>query len=266
MAELRVMLRHGKTRAIYLHQSDPCRILFPLPDDGQPFEAVFVLTSGGLAGGDRLRMGFEAAEKTALSIAGQAAEKVYRSSGEACRIEVGLAAEAGARIEYIPQETILFDGARLTRRHDVALAADARFIGADMLVFGRAAHGERLTSGSLIDTWRVRRSGRLVWADALRLEGDVAAILDRPFAFGRAAAMATALYCGPDAEALLKPARVRLNAASGCTAATLVNGVLLMRCLSGDAVVARGVLSDFLAWLRGAALDWPEHLPRVWRV
>jgi urease accessory protein len=260
--ELRARLRAGATRIAHLHQHDPGRILFPLPEQEQVLEAVLVITSGGLTGGDRLRIAVGAEAGASLSVAGQAAEKLYRSSGADCRISVDLSAAAGARLEYIPQETILFDGARLVRRQDVALTGDGALIAADMLVFGRTAHGgERFRHGLLHDSWRLRRDGRLVWADALRLEGDIAATLDRPFGFAGAVALATALYAGPGAADLLEPLRERMD---GRAALTLVNGVLLMRHLARDAATGRAVLVDYLAALRQAAFGWPAQLPRVW--
>ena len=264
-AELRVGLRAGQTRLLHLHQHDPGRILFPLSEADQPMGAVLVVTSGGLTGGDRLRVGGGVETGAALSVAGQAAEKLYRSSGADCRIDVGLSVASAATLEYVPQETILFDGARLARRQVVDLAADARLIAADMLVFGRIAHGgERFAHGLLRDSWRVRRDGHLVWADALRLEGDIAATLDNPFAFAGARALATAFCAAPDAAALLEPARERLAAASCNAAVTLVNGLLLMRCFGTDAALVRATLVDYLSFLRHAAFGWPAQLPRVW--
>jgi urease accessory protein len=103
-----------------------------------------------------------------------------------------------ARCEWLPQETILFEGARLSRRLDIALAPGARLLAAEMLVFGRAARGERFRHGSLHDAWRIRRDGRLIWADALNL-AEPAAALDRRFVLDGAGAMATLLLAAPDA-------------------------------------------------------------------
>jgi urease accessory protein len=261
-AELRAALRDGRSRIAHLHQHDPGRILFPLPEQADVLEAVLLVTSGGLTGGDRLRIAVGAEAGASLSVAGQAADKLYRSSGADCRIDVALSAADGGRLEYIPQESILFEGARLSRRQEVSLAPGGALIAADMLVFGRTAHGgERFTRGLLFDSWRVRIGGRLVWADALRLEGDIAAGLDRPFGFGGAVALATVLYCAPDAAALLEPLRERLE---GRVALTVVNGVLLMRHLAADAAAGRALLVEYLAALRQAAFGWPARLPRVW--
>lgn len=264
-AELRVGLRAGQTRLLHLYQHDPGRILFPLPGPGQPMEAVLLVTCGGLTGGDRLRIGVDIEAGAALSVAGQAAEKLYRSSDADCRIDAALAVAPAATLEYVPQETILFEGARLARRQVVDLAPDARVIAADMLVFGRSAHGgERFTNGSLRDSWRVRRSGRLVWADSLRLDGDIVAALDNPFAFAGARALATAFCAVPDPASLLELARERLVAAACKAGVTLVNGLLVMRCFGPDTAVVRATLVDYLSFLRHAAFGWPAQLPRVW--
>jgi urease accessory protein len=115
-----------------------------------------------------------------------------------------------------------------------------------------------LRRGRLYDGWRIRREGRLVWADALALEGDIAARLDGPYAFGGAEALATAIYVGADAESLLPQAR---ELADG--AASLVNGVLVARLFGAPARQIRARLIDYLSGLRAAA-GLPARLPRVW--
>ena len=128
---------------------------------------------------------------------------------------MSLAAGDGAWLEWLPQETILFDGARLVRRIAADLAPGARLLAAETLVFGRAARGERFTRGLLHEGWRLSRGGPLVWADALRLEDDVARRLASPAGFGGALALATALYVGEDAAALLPAARALAEAGEG---------------------------------------------------
>ncbi len=246
----------------HLYQSDPCRVLFPRAEPGHPPVAVLLTTSGGLTGGDRLRLDFAARDGAAATITSQAAEKIYRALDDDCRIDIGL--DIGeAWLEWLPQETILFDGAKLARRTTVRATRASRLLASEMLVFGRIARGERFTTGSLYDGWRIYREGRLVWADALRLEGDVAAALARPAAFDGAEALATAVYVAEDAAAHLEPARALLEPAASRAAATVVNGVLLARFV-GDAVTVRRDLIAYLCGLRRAAGGWPPRLPRVW--
>jgi len=252
----------GAERLIHLYQRTPCRVLFPLPEPGEPPLAALLTTSGGLTGGDRLQLSVALETGARATITTAAAEKVYRSLGADATVTVTLAAAPGSWLEWLPQETILFEGARLVRRISAEVAAGGRLLAAETLVFGRAARGERLTRGLLHESWRLHRDGRLVWADALRLDGDIARHLASPVAFGSAGALATAAYLGDDAPAQLDGARALAEAAGG--AATLVNGVLLARFLAPRPEVVRRALARYVAGLRQAAGGLPAALPRLW--
>ena len=258
---LQVGLRDGRSVLRSLYQQAPCRALMPdrLPEG--PFEAVLVNSSGGLVGGDRL--GFEIAVEpnTAASLVSQAAEKVYRSSGADTLVETRLSAGAGAWLEWLPQETILFDGARLRRKLVATLDPAARLLAAELVLFGRAAHGESFSRGFLHDSWAIRSGSRLAWTDAIRLEGDIAAERARPFGFGRAAGYATLLYAGPQAASFLPVAR---EVAEG--GATLVNGLLLLRFLAEDGASLRRAVVQAAGRLRNEIAGLQETLPRVWQV
>lgn len=248
---------------LHLYQSDPCRVLFPRAEPGHPPTAVLLTTSGGLAGGDRLRLAFAAREGAAVTITSQAAEKVYRALDDECRIDVEIDV-GNAWLEWLPQETILFDGAKLSRRTRIATTPGSRLLASEMLVFGRIARGEHFASGVLHDAWRITRDGRLVWADALRLEGDITAALARPASFDGARAVATAVYVARDAATHLETARALLEPAKSWAAATVVNDILLARFIGRDAAAVRRDLTAYLCGLRQAAGGWPPHLPRVW--
>lgn len=246
-----------------LFQAAPLRALFPTPEPDEALTAAVVNTAGGLAGGDVLEIAVRAGADAQATVSAAAAEKVYRSLGDATRIETRLEAEAGARLEWIPQETILFDGARLMRRIDVELAPDARLLMAEILVFGRAARGEVLRSGALRDSWRVRRGGALLWADGLALEGELGA-LSAPFGFGAAEALGTVLYLGEGAEGLLPALRGEDTARPTPGGVTLPRpGLLLGRWLGGALAVRRAVARFVLA-VRAEAMGLPARLPRLW--
>ena len=246
-----------------LYQRAPCRVLFPA-GPGDP-EAVVVTISGGLAGGDRIALDLAAEAGAAACITTQSMEKVYRALDAPCRVDVAARVATGAALAWLPQETILFDGARMVRRSAVEVAAGGRFLGCEAVVLGRRARGERFTRGLLHESWRIRRDGRLAWADALRLDGDVAATIAGPSGFAAAEALATAVYVGDDAAGHLPLAR-RIAEDEGLRGgASLVNGVLLARLL-GAAAAVRAVLVRLLAALRATALGGPAALPRVWQV
>jgi urease accessory protein len=256
----------GCTAIAHLYQRTPCRILFPAPAPGDLTLAALLTTSGGLTGGDCLRLDVRAEAAARAIVTTAAAEKIYRSAEGDVEIAVTLTVAEGGWLEWLPQETILFDRARLERHLSVAVAADARFLGAEMLVFGRAARGERFTRGRLFESWRIRFGEALVWADALSLEDDVAAALAAPAGFAGAGALATAVYVGADAAAHLPLARA-LAEEGGCRGgATLLGPVLLARFLDPRAEIVRAALARYVAGLRHAAAGLPATLPRLWGI
>ena len=249
-----------------LYQRTPCRVLFPVPEPGDVPLAALLTTCGGLTGGDRLHLSVKAAAGARGAAATVAAEKIYRSLGPEAKVEIALAAEEGAWLEWLPQETILFEGARLARRLVVDAAPDARLLAAETLVFGRAARGERFSRGFLHEAWRVRVGGKLVWADALRLDHDIAAQLAAPFGFAGAAAIASVVYIGPDAVEHLGLARALAAGGEARGGASLVNGILLARFIGARADALRAALVRYISGLRQAAAGLPAMLPRLWQI
>jgi len=258
-AALRFEVARGETRLAELHQAAPMRILFPAPEPGEPPLAALVNTAGGLAGGDEVKVTVAAGPGTHAVVSTPAAEKVYRSLGPETRIAARLELGEGATLEWLPQETILFDGARLARRLDIEAAPGARLLLAEMLVFGRHARGETLREGSLLDTWRLRRGRALLWADGLALGEGLRERLDDRFGFAGAEACATLLVA---AEAPLQAARDAAREAGA--AATLPRpGVMVLRWLGGAAAVREG-LNAAIRLLRARVLGAAPVLPRLW--
>ncbi len=270
-ADIRFGQRDGITRLAQLYQRDPLRVLFPVPAAGDPPVAVIVTTSGGLVAGDRLDIHVDLAPGAAAHVTASAAEKVYRSTGRTTVIKQTLSIGLGAALEFLPPETILFDGARLRRETIIDLAPGSGFLGGDIIVFGRRARGERFASGLLRDVWELHCDGDLVWGDALHLEHDVGRIIDDPACFDGAAAFATMILSPPagDARSLLDCARV---VQSACTAtglragATTIAGLVIARWLAVDAVMLRRAYAELACHFRSAALGLPDRLPRVWHV
>jgi urease accessory protein len=254
----------GVTRVEDLYQRDPCRALFPHPEPGDVFQAVMLTTSGGLAGGDRIAARIAARDGTRALATTQAAEKVYRATADNTVFSVDISVGAGAWLEWLPQETILFDGARFRRETRIALAADAQLLAAEIVVFGRAARGERLTAGHYLDRWRVERDGRLVWHDAVGWADDPARALGHPAGFAGAGAMATVVLAGPRSSQ--HHARSSQTVAkSRCRAAvTVVNGLVVARFLAETAQILRSDLARLWCTLRAEAGKLPPVLPRTW--
>lgn len=255
--------RDGVTALADLYQKPPLRMLFPRVDDPLPL-AVYTNTAGGLVGGDRATMEIEAGAGTAFSVTAQAAEKVYRSLGSETTIENRLIVRDGGWLEWLPQETIIFERARLRRAMRIDLDGDARALAGEILVFGRIARGETVTTGLVRDAWEIRRDGRLLWTDALHLDGDIAARLAHIACFGGARAYATMIYVGADAAAMVEPLREHGLGPDG--AATCIGPVLIARWLSPDPLALRRGFGRAWTFLRQQARGLPPVLPRIWHI
>jgi len=264
-AHLVVKQRDGATVLADLYQRPPCRILFPSVEADEFFTAALITTSGGLTGGDRIATNITAGPDCRLTVTTQAAEKIYQAVGvEDVELSVHLTAAAGAVLEWVPQETILFNKAGFLRHLAIDLALDARFLGVETIVFGRQAHGESLTQGRFFDRWRLRRGDKLVWADAQKLDGDLAALLAHPAGFAGARAMCSLVYCAEDAAERLTELRDLLEPGQCRAAVTRLENVLVARFLSNDPQDLRRELSSVYSQFRASTLGLPARLPQLW--
>ncbi|WP_332695286.1 urease accessory protein UreD [Bosea sp. (in: a-proteobacteria)] len=262
-----VRLRLGRigdrTMRLEVAESGGYRARFPTSHDGR-CEAVLINTAGGMAGGDRARTEIALDAGAQAVVTTQAAEKIYRSQGSDTQVDTEITVASGAELAWLPQETILFSGARLARSLNVDLAASSSFVACETLYFGRAAMGEVLLHGSLHDRWRIRREGRLVFAEDLRLDGAIETTLRRKAVGQGARAVSTVLATAPEATGWLDeirafliedPAFSRVEAAAGAH-----EGFLLIRLLGGDAQALRRALVMLLRQVTGRAL------PRTWSI
>jgi urease accessory protein len=271
VAEIAFAVRAGATRLTQLYQRNPLRVLFPDGEPGDAAVAALVTTSGGLVAGDRLSIAITLDVDSQAHVTASAAEKIYRSTGATTEIGQSLSVGESAWLEYLPRETILFDGARLRRHTTLDLAASAGFLGGGILVFGRRARGEAFSKGFLHESWEISRNSRLAWGDALHLDGDIAAIMASPACFAGAAACATLVLVPPtgDPRSFVDSARAiqQQSSTPGLRAGvTAVNGVLVARWLGDDAAVLRRSYADLACHLRAAAMGLPARLPRLWHV
>jgi urease accessory protein len=239
-----------------LYQSGAAKIRFPSGPDRSICEAVLINTAGGLTGGDRLSWTVTAGEAANLTCVSQACEKIYRSSdGEPAHLSVKLMLAKNACLNWMPQETILFDGSALTRSLEADLAEDASLLIVEAFVFGRAAMGEKVRQASLRDRWTIRRAGKLVLADNVRMEGDIEDLLQRRAIAAGDHAMATVALISPDAEHRLD----RLRGSFPGVAGTAFAGKLLARLTARGAYELRQTLIPLVSQLSGG-----RGLPKVW--
>jgi len=252
---LSVAASAGRTRRTRVHEDGSLRVRFPNAA-ADALEAVIVNTGGGVTGGDRFTIDITLAEGAHLTAGTAAAEKIYRSTGADAEMDVRLAVGACARLAWLPQETILFDRARLSRRIDVDLAETASLLMAEAVVFGRAAMGEAMRQGFFADRWRVRRAGKLVFADSTRLDGGVAEKLSLPAAAAGGIAIATVLIALGD-DGKLAAVRALDGQFAGEVGISDWNGIAVARLCAKDGAALR---HDLIAVL--AALETP--VPRLW--
>jgi urease accessory protein len=251
-----VHLQDGVTRRGVLHESGSLRVRFPSPE-AEGLSAVFVNTAGGVAGGDRFDIDISTGEGSRLSVTTAAAEKVYRAQGPAAQVNITLKAAAGSHLAWLPQETILFDRARVRRRIDIDLAVGASLLLCEIVVFGRAAMGERMLQGEFVDRWRMRRGGKLVFAETVRLDGDIGDKLARPAIANGGVAIGTALIA-PGDEALVERIRGVTTSFGGEVGNSCWNGFAMARFCAQDAARLRADMMAVLGSVSSSAL------PRLW--
>jgi urease accessory protein len=246
----------GITQRKRVSETGGLRVHFP-GQRKRELEAVLINTGGGIAGGDRFNLDIAAGDNARLAVSSAAAEKVYRSLGPNARISIKLSAGAEASLAWVPQETILFDGARLERTIDIELAADARLVFAEAVVFGRTGMGEVVERGFLFDCWRVRRGGALVFAESVRLDGAIAEKLGEAAVANGGAAIATVVITPGSAETI-EPLRALAPQFRGEVGISAWNGIAVARLCATDGAALRYDLTTLLASLRGG------RLPHCW--
>jgi urease accessory protein len=240
-----------RSRRNRVYEDGPLRVRFP---KAASLEAVIINTAGGVAGGDRFAFDVALGAHAELTMTTAAAEKIYRAPDDDAVIDVKLAVDRGGTLRWLPQETILFNHARLRRCIDIDAAPDARLLLAEAVVFGRTAMGEMVSHGRLIDRWRVRRAGELIFADTVRLDGSIATQLGHAAVAAGGCAIGTVLAMPADAAAI---ERVRALEFCGEIGVSAWNGFALARLVARDGEGLRRDLAAMLTALGG-------HLPRLW--
>ena len=226
-------------------ESGPLRVRFPRIRENR-LEAILINTAGGIVGGDKLEFQIETREDASLSITSQAAEKIYRSNGLTSRISVSLKADTGSELFWLPQETILFDRARVERSIEADVSLEGSLAICEAVVFGRDAMGEKVTRGLLRDRWRIRRDGILIFVDALTLDGDIKTTLNRRAAMNGKIGMATMVVVSSEAMSKLDAVRDALTGEGVEAGASAFDGMLVARILAEDSIALRATVLSAL--------------------
>ena len=251
-----VQAKAGVTRRARVREEGSLRVRFPGPASAE-LEAVIVNTAGGVAGGDRFALDVTVEPGARLVVTTAAAEKVYRTLEPDATIDVKLAVGATSSLAWLPRETILFNRARLRRTINIDLAEDARLLLAEAIVFGRSGMGETVDDAGVFDRWHLHRGGRLIHAEAMRLDGAVAAKLAQPAVANGGVAVATVLIVPAD-EAVAAGIRALDDHFLGEVGVSAWNGFAVVRLCAADGAALR---HDLVAVL-SAVHD--RSLPRLW--
>jgi urease accessory protein len=252
------------TRIVDLFQQSPIRIMFPRTGGGAIEEAVLANTAGGIAGGDRLDCSVTALANASIAVTSQAAEKVYQALDQPAHVTTKLIACEAAKLVWLPQETIVFDWGRLRRETEIELSSGAELLALEWLVLGRAAHGEEMVGGNITDSWRVKKDGRLIWADSFRATDEIFPHLHRKALLSNYKAVGTLIYFGPYLDTRLELLREIAPSLECHSAATSVGGLIIVR-------LAATVSSDLRLGLRSLLQRFsreigpgPFRVPKMW--
>jgi urease accessory protein len=252
------------TRITDVFQRSPIRVMFPRTAGAAVAEAVLINTAGGIAGGDRLQSDVTALANASIAVTSQAAEKVYRALNEPARVATRLKVCKAAKLAWLPHETIVFNWARLSRKTEIELSAGAELLALDWLVLGRAAHGEDMVGGHIADSWRVRKDGRLIWADSFRATDEVFPHLHRKALLSNCRAVGLLLYFGPYLDTRLEFLRHIAHSLECHCAATSVSGLIIIRFAAKVSCDLRIALCSFLQQFSRELGPGPFRVPKMW--
>lgn len=255
---------NGITRIADLYQKANAKIRMPKSYD-QSLEAVLINTSGGMTGGDQLRWEINAGPASQAIITTQACEKIYKSQAGTADVHTSIQVDEDASVDWLPQETILFDEGGLRRTINVQLANSARFIGLEAVVLGRQAMGEPARNIDLSDQWRINRGGKLIHADDIRMQGNIEELTLQRSMLNGAASFATLVICFPDAQQsqyeLLVNEMRNAAAPNENWSVNVVGSRIVARFVAQDMYALRQTLVPVLI-----AARQNRDVPKVWRL
>ena len=266
-AELRLgfALHDGVSRLVERTHSGPLRVQKPLYPEGDGVcHAIIIHPPGGVVGGDQLAVDVTVGEGAHAFLTSPGAAKWYRANGHVSGQHIVLRAGSGASIEWLPQESIFFDQACVRLRHEVELAADASYIGCDIVCLGRSASGEIFNEGSIAQQVQIRRGGKLLWWEQGVLAAG-GALMASPLGLGGHTVCATLIAVGTPVSAAVLAALREIKVPAGAAfGATQMKSLVVVRLLCGDSEAARTIMLAAWQLLRPAMLGRDAVVPRIW--
>jgi urease accessory protein len=252
------------THIVNLYEKFPTRIMLPKVTGDAAREAVLVNTAGGIAGGDRFELDIIALGDARVAVTSQAAEKIYRALNEPARVDTRLKAFDSAKLAWLPQETIVFNRARICRRIEIDLHGGAELIALEWLVLGRAARGEEITSGYIRDSWLVRRDGGLIWADSFLVTDSTFPHLSRKALLSDRKAIGTLIYFGLYPDRKLERLREAAQSQQCDCAVTMVSGLIVVRFAARTSSDLKFALICMLQHFDRELGPGPFRVPKMW--
>src|SRR5260370_10201301 len=247
-----------------IFEQSPIRIMFPRTSTRAMEEAVIINTAGGVAGGARLECSVAALQGAWIAVTSQAAEKVYRALYEPARVATRLKAQESAKIAWLPQERISLNWARLHRTTEIELFSGAELLALEWLVLGRAGHGEVVVGGNIIDSWRVKEDGRLIWADSFRVTDEIFPHLKTKALLSNCNAIATLIYFGPDLDKRLNFLREMIPSLGCNCPPTFVSALIVVRFAAKDSSDLKLALRNLLQQIGPELGSGPFQVPKMW--
>lgn len=252
------------TRVANIYEKFPTRIMLPQIAGDAAREAVVVNAAGGITGGDRFELEIVALHDAHVVMTSQAAEKIYRALNEPARVTTRLKTSETAKLAWLPQETIVFDKARISRQTEVEFHSGSEFMALEWLVLGRAAHGEEIGSGYIRDSWLIKRDGRLIWADSFLLTDSTFVHLTRKALLSDRKAIGTLIYFGPELDRRLEALREVAQSQECDCAVTMVSGLIVIRLAARDGFGLKVALICVLQHFEREYGPGPFRVPKMW--
>jgi urease accessory protein len=258
----------GKTRLVGKDHFGPLLVQKPFyPDGSDMCQAVIIHPPGGVVGGDKLEIAVKVGKSANAQITTPGAAKWYRANGHVSRQGIKLDVGAGGALEWVPQETIFFDKVNLELDHQVLLEKEASYIGCEILCFGRTASGEFFTDGQIAQRTSIRRDGRLIWFEQIRLKGGSPA-MKNPLGLGGHTICATLIAAGkPVSVELLNEAResaAEISGGRGHFGISQLTSLVVARYLGNSSEIARRVMLNSWGLIRPVMLGRGAMVPRMW--